>query len=314
MPRAQSLHRWKVASSVTSSGRNSSRSVFVRLTASDGLSGLGESAPSVRYGETPEESEAFLRRIDPARLHEDDGAQTLSYLETLGPGAPSAKGAVDMALLDLAAKRAGVPLSDHLGLGFREGVHVTSFSIGLDDPEVTRWKAAEVAAYPILRLKVGGPRDRENLAAVREAAHLQRGCASMPMKHGRPRRMPCGISIGWPRTLASRLIERPQCPPGRRRRGARSLSVRAPPLKMRWRRRSPASPHAGTYPAYGPWLRLRVDVEGGRGRSPRARSPCAPRPSTRGRYCRAILGCMIESSVARRRRGSSRPSSPAAST
>jgi L-alanine-DL-glutamate epimerase-like enolase superfamily enzyme len=146
----------------------------VRLTASDGLEGLGESAPSSRYGETPEGSEALLHRIDPARLHEDDRAETLSYLETLGPGAHSAKGAVDMALLDLAAKRAGLPLSDHLGLGFREGVHVTSFSIGLDDPEVTRQKAAEAAAYPILKLKVGGPRDRENLAAVRDAAPTAR--------------------------------------------------------------------------------------------------------------------------------------------
>ena len=108
-------------------------------------------------------------RSNPSRLHEDHRAETLSYLETLGTGAPSAKAAVDIALLDLAAKRAEVPLFDYLGLGFREGIHVTSFSIGMDEPEVTRQKVTGAAAYPILKLKVGGRGDRDTLESTLDA-------------------------------------------------------------------------------------------------------------------------------------------------
>ena len=43
-----------------------------------------------------------------------------------------------IALLDGAAKKAGKAVYDLLGLGFREGKHVTSFSIGIDSPEIIR--------------------------------------------------------------------------------------------------------------------------------------------------------------------------------
>jgi L-alanine-DL-glutamate epimerase-like enolase superfamily enzyme len=77
---------------------------------------------------------------------------------------------LNLALLDGAAKRAGQPLHDFLGLGFRERRHVTSFSIGIDSPDMIRKKVLEAAQFPVLKLKVGDPRDRENLAALRSVA------------------------------------------------------------------------------------------------------------------------------------------------
>jgi len=47
---------------------------------------------------------------------------------------------------------------------------VTSFSIGIDGPEMIRRKVTEVEPYPVLKLKVGSPRDNQNLAALREVA------------------------------------------------------------------------------------------------------------------------------------------------
>jgi len=52
----------------------------------------------------------------------------------------SAKCAFNIALLDGAAKRAKKPIYDFLGLGFRENHHVTSFTIGIDMPDVIRQK------------------------------------------------------------------------------------------------------------------------------------------------------------------------------
>jgi L-Ala-D/L-Glu epimerase len=80
------------------------------------------------------------------------------------------KCALNLALLDGAAKRAGKPLYDFFGLGFRENHHVTSFSIGIDTPDMIRKKVLDAEQYPIIKLKVGDSRDRENLAALRSVA------------------------------------------------------------------------------------------------------------------------------------------------
>ena len=61
-------------------------------------------------------------------------------------------------------------MHEFLGLNFDEGKHVTSFTIGLDSPDVVRRKTEEAAAFPILKLKVGGANDAQNLAMLREIA------------------------------------------------------------------------------------------------------------------------------------------------
>jgi L-alanine-DL-glutamate epimerase-like enolase superfamily enzyme len=72
--------------------------------------------------------------------------------------------------VDGAAKRAGKAVYDFFGLGFRENHHVTSFSIGIDAPDIIRKKVLEAAIYPVLKLKVGDPRDHENFLALRSVA------------------------------------------------------------------------------------------------------------------------------------------------
>src|SRR5438034_9028802 len=57
-----------------------------------------------------------------------------------------------------------------MNLVFTEKKHITSFSIGIDKPEVIRSKVLEAERYPVLKLKVGSPDDKKNLGALREAA------------------------------------------------------------------------------------------------------------------------------------------------
>ena len=59
---------------------------------------------------------------------------------------------------------AGKALHDFLGVGFRENHHLTSFSIGIDAPDIIRKKVLETAQYPVLKLKVGDARDKENFS------------------------------------------------------------------------------------------------------------------------------------------------------
>jgi L-alanine-DL-glutamate epimerase-like enolase superfamily enzyme len=163
----QLAHTWKIS---RGTGSNSVRVVVVELTGADGTVGLGEAAPISRYKESAETVEAFLKKVDPRGLSFKDIEGSMSYLATISEHDMAAKCALNLALLDGAAKRAKKPIYDLLGLGFRENQHVTSFSIGIDQPDVVRSKVLEAQPYPLLKLKMGVPGDKERLAALREAA------------------------------------------------------------------------------------------------------------------------------------------------
>jgi L-alanine-DL-glutamate epimerase-like enolase superfamily enzyme len=138
-----------------------------------GIEGLGEAAPARHYGETQASVERALAIMTQA-LPDD-----LTYLEPLlrsGDTAigrsGAAKAALDLALHDLVAKRLGLPVHQLLGLPAPEG-KMTSFTIGLDSPEVVRRKVLEAREYPILKVKVGVPGDLELVALVRELSDAQ---------------------------------------------------------------------------------------------------------------------------------------------
>ncbi len=169
----QLTHRWIIASSYGpggSGGTSTYGTVIVELKDANGLIGLGEAAPSNRYKETPDSIIEFLKKVDAQKLSFADVPGSMAYLETIAPGNFGPKCALNIALLDGAARLAGKAVCDFLGLGFTENKHVTSFSIGIASPDEIRKKVLEAANYPVLKLKVGSLEDRENIAALRSAA------------------------------------------------------------------------------------------------------------------------------------------------
>ena len=166
-------HPWTIAMDLENGegkGNSDSGVLFVELTDRDGVTGIGEASPSERYRETSESAAAFFVRIDADRLSFSDIDSSMAYLDSLSSSDIAAKAAINIALLDGAARRANKPIHDFLNLGFTEGKHITSFSIGIDSPEAVEGKTAEASNYPILKLKLGSVRDRENLADLRRAA------------------------------------------------------------------------------------------------------------------------------------------------
>lgn len=164
---------WAISgTSVAGSGKRIHPVVFVRLEDSRGRSGIGEASPSSQYQEDVHSVSRFLSRVDASRLSFDHLAESAAYLDSIRPLSPPARCALDLALLDGAARAAGVPVHQFLGLGFTEGRHVTSFSLGIDTPEVMARKAAAAVAagMPVLKVKVGVASDRENLSGLMAAA------------------------------------------------------------------------------------------------------------------------------------------------
>ncbi len=163
----QMTHLWAIA---RGGGSTTAQTVMVELIGADGTVGWGEAAPIARYRESLETVEAFLKKVDPRGLSFNDVEGSMVYLDTLSPHDMSAKCALNIALLDGAAKRANKAIYDYLGLGFRENQHVSSFTIGIDKPDVIRKKVLEAAPYPVLKMKVGVADDKINVQALREVA------------------------------------------------------------------------------------------------------------------------------------------------
>src|SRR5215208_4923315 len=150
-------------------GQSDYRTVWVRLTDSDGQEGWGEAAPSKFYGETAESALAALNVYSTAMPRDPlDLEFAERQWETMLRGNASARSALSSALHDLAGKRLGVPVCRMWGLDPCKTPKST-FTIGLDTPERILAKVLEAGQYPVLKVKLGTDRDIGILQAIREA-------------------------------------------------------------------------------------------------------------------------------------------------
>ena len=148
--------------------------VVVRITDDGGTTGVGAAAPSAHYGETPATVEAVLPDLLAVveRVGDPHARQRIEReRDEVVRDNPAAHAAVDIALADLAAKRLGVPLFRQWGLD-PDATPRTSFTIGLAPTDRMREKAVDAVAkgHEVLKVKLGTERDREILAAIRDAA------------------------------------------------------------------------------------------------------------------------------------------------
>jgi len=149
--------------------------VFLRLGTDAGIAGFGVAAPDREVtGETPESVLACLADVAEPALRGEDAMMRTRLLESIGEplrGDPSAMAAVDMALHDLGAKRASMPLYLMLG-GYRTSI-VTSVTIGIlpVDEAVTHARRRVAEGFRAIKIKGGRSLDEdiERVFRIREA-------------------------------------------------------------------------------------------------------------------------------------------------
>ncbi len=122
--------------------------------------GWGECVPYARYDETLESVTAEIMGL-PGDISRE------GLYELLPAGA--ARNAVDCALWDLEAKRAGKRVWELAGLA-APGPEITAYTLSLAEPSEMRAQAAKNAHRPLLKIKLGTPDDMPRLEAVRAGA------------------------------------------------------------------------------------------------------------------------------------------------
>ncbi|MCP5075376.1 MAG: dipeptide epimerase [Rhodobacteraceae bacterium] len=143
-----------------SRGSRTEAKVLTVCIEEDGIQGWGECVPYARYGETLESVTRMIEGVKPP--------VNRSGLYTLPAGA--ARNALDCALWDLEAKKAGKRVWKLAGLD-EPGPEITAYTLSLDTPEKMQAQAVKNADRPLLKTKLGGgAEDIARIEAVRRGA------------------------------------------------------------------------------------------------------------------------------------------------
>uniref|UniRef100_UPI003D7F6779 dipeptide epimerase n=1 Tax=Pedobacter sp. TaxID=1411316 RepID=UPI003D7F6779 len=134
----------------------------------DGIIGYGEASMPPYLGESHDTVMKFLAKVDLSKFDDPfDMENILNYVDHIEEGNRAAKAAVDIALHDLVGKIMKQPWYKIWGYDAAK-TPATSFTIGIDTPEVIRQKVKEAAPYKILKVKLGRDTDKNMIETIRE--------------------------------------------------------------------------------------------------------------------------------------------------
>jgi L-alanine-DL-glutamate epimerase-like enolase superfamily enzyme len=132
----------------------------------NGIAGYGEASMPPYLGESHESVQAFLSKVDLSIFENPfDLENILNSIDAISPGNPAAKASVDIALHDLVGKLMGQPWYNIWGYD-KNKTPYTSFTIGIDTPDVVRQKTKEAEEYKILKVKLGRDTDKEMIETI----------------------------------------------------------------------------------------------------------------------------------------------------
>lgn len=157
---------------VASYSRTTTPDVQVEISY-EGVTGYGEASMPPYLGQSVASVSAFLEKVDLSQFDDPFRLEDiLAYVDSLSEGDSAAKAAIDIALHDLVGKLMGQPWYRIWGLDPAKAPS-TTFTIGIDTPEVVREKTLEaVGKFNILKVKVGLDTDEEMIRAIREVTSV----------------------------------------------------------------------------------------------------------------------------------------------
>jgi L-alanine-DL-glutamate epimerase-like enolase superfamily enzyme len=151
--------------------RNSTPVMLIKIE-HDGQTGFGEASMVPYMGESFETATDFLKKVDARQFqYPFDFAAIMAYLDSLAPGNPAIKAGIDIALHDLDGKLQQKPCWQLLGSNPAK-MPATSFTIGIDTPEVIVKKVKENPDCKIIKVKLGRDSDKDLIKTIRTVTDL----------------------------------------------------------------------------------------------------------------------------------------------
>ena len=172
----------------------------------DGFVGYGEASMPPYLGESHETATAFLSKVDLGAFSNPFELETiLGAIDAIAPGNPAAKASVDIALHDLVGKLMKQPWYNIWGYDPAKAP-VTTFTIGIDTPEVVKQKTREAAEFKMLKIKLGRDTDRAMVEAIRSVSDAP---MSGDANQGWTDRQQALDMIGWLKERGFVYVEQP---------------------------------------------------------------------------------------------------------
>jgi len=138
----------------------------------EGMDGYGEASMVPYLGESHATALDFLKKVDWNRFsYPFDFDEVVHYLDTLDSGNTAVKAAIDIALNDLSGKIAGKPCYELYGADPAK-MPVSSYTIGIDTPEVLREKALAAKDFKVLKVKLGTANDKDIIRTIRSVSSV----------------------------------------------------------------------------------------------------------------------------------------------
>lgn len=133
----------------------------------EGMVGYGEASMPPYLGESHKTASEFLAKVDLSQFNDPFLLEDIiAYIDQIDIGNYAAKASVDIALHDLVGKMVQQPWHRLWGLTPTHTPN-TSFTIGIDTPEVVKQKVKEAEIYKILKVKLGRENDKEMIKTIR---------------------------------------------------------------------------------------------------------------------------------------------------
>ena len=157
--------------SISKFTRTSTPILLIKLNY-EGFIGYGEASMVTYMGESQASAAAFLVKVDWNRFrYPFDFAAIHHYLDEIEKGNPAVKAAVDIALNDLNGKILNQPCAKIYGAD-KTKMPITSYTLGIDTPEVLKEKVADAKGFKVLKIKLGRDNDKELIKTIRSVSNL----------------------------------------------------------------------------------------------------------------------------------------------
>ncbi len=151
--------------SISNFSRNNTPVALVRLQY-EGLIGYGEASMPPYLGETQESASHFFSKVSLRNFEPSQYLSIIEYIDNIEPGHHAAKAAIDIALHDLIAKIKGIPCYELLGSDPAK-MPFTSFTIGIDHPEIIAIKMKDAEPFHFIKVKLGSDQDQVIINTIR---------------------------------------------------------------------------------------------------------------------------------------------------